>query len=400
MAELYDPFSHELHADPYPVYRQLRDEHPVYRCQRRGLWALTRFGDVWDAVHDPVTFSSAKGIFPTATDVAAEAFFPMIIMMDPPRHTQLRGLVSRAFTPRRIAAMESAIRAVADELMAQFVEDGGCDLVPSFAAPLPTVVIADLLGVPRSDRAEFRHRSDQLVKGDPDDPASYHEAMEGAGALYAYFGEILAERRRQPREDLITALLHAEVEGDRLSEEELLGFCFLLLVAGNETTTNLISNAAVLFAQHPDARAAVVRDRARLAGAIEECVRHDSPVQGLARTLARDVELHGQRLAAEERVLLVFGAANRDDREFDDADRFDIDRRTDRHLAFGHGIHHCLGASLARLEARIAFEALLDQLPDYELDGPGDRLHSGPIRGYVHLPIAFRPTVAAGTARS
>ena len=391
MTELYDPFSHDLHADPYPVYRQLRDEHPVYRCDRRGFWALTRFDDVWDAVHDPTTFSSAKGIFPTSTDVAADAFFPMIIMMDPPRHTQLRGLVSRAFTPRRIAAMEPAIRVVADELLAEFAGEGRCDLVPAFAAPLPTVVIADLLGVPRSDRVEFRHRSDQLVKGDPDDRASYHEAMEGAAALYAYFGEILAERRRQPREDLVTALLHAEIDGERLSEEELLGFCFLLLVAGNETTTNLISNAAVLFAQHPAARAAMVRDRALLPGAIEECLRHDSPVQGLARTLSRDIDLHGQRLGADERVLLVFGAANRDDREFDDPDHFDIARRMDRHLAFGHGIHYCLGASLARLEARIAFETLLDHLPEYEVDGPGERLHSGPIRGYVHLPVAFRP---------
>ena len=394
-SSLYDPFDPLVQEDPYPTYRRLRDEHPVYRNEERSFWALSRFADVWEAVHDPTTFSSAQGIFPTPGDMMTEAFFPMMIMMDPPRHTALRALVSRAFTPRAIAQREASIRTVARELIGAFGE-GSCDLVEGLASPLPTIVIADLLGVPRDDRGDFRQWSDHLVQADPADPESSASALAGATRLYEYFGVILAERRERPRDDLVSALLEAEVDDVRLTEEELLGFCFLLLVAGNETTTNLISNAAVLLAEHPDARARVAAEPALLPGAIEEALRVDSPVQGLARTLTRTVELHGEQLVAGDRVLLLYGSANRDEREFPDPDRFDVDRRSDRQLAFGHGVHYCLGASLARLEARIAFEELLAAAPAYEVAGPVERIHSGPIRGLAHLPIEFDVALPAG----
>ncbi|HVM39637.1 MAG TPA: cytochrome P450 [Acidimicrobiia bacterium] len=394
MGELYDPFSPQVHEDPYPIYRALRDEYPLYRNGQHGYWVLSRFDDVWDTVHDPATYSSAQGIFPTQRDVATEVLLPMIIMMDPPRHDELRGLVSRAFTPRRISTMEDTIREVAVECTKELVEHGGGDAVETLAAPLPTIVIAELLGVGRADQADFRRWSDALVRGTPDDKATFHAALGAATALYDYFAHVTADRRRRPRDDLVTALVEAQ-DGDRmLSDEELLGFCFLLLVAGNETTTNLITNGLAALAAHPEQRVTVASDRSLVAAAVEETLRYDAPVQGLARTLTRNVEAYGTTMAAGDRLLILFGSANRDDREFDDADRFDVTRRIDRHLAFGHGIHYCLGAALARLEARIALDELLARAPDYEIDDDAaERLRSGPVRGFERLPLAVNAQV-------
>jgi hypothetical protein len=389
MTELYDPYSHELHEDPYPVYRTLRDEHPLYYCEARGVWVLSRFDDVWDAVHDPRTFSSGQGVFPGMGEYNPDQMLPVMIMMDPPRHTQLRSLVNRAFTRRRIADREEAIRAIARDLVEALADAGGGDLVEDLAKPLPTIVIADLLGVPREDRKAFRHWSDQLIQDNPDDPTAMAMAMEGGASLLAYFADLIAERRRSPRDDLLTALITAEIDEEHLSEDELFGMCVLLLVAGNETTTNLVSNSAVLFAQHPDQWRAVVVDPSLLPGAVEESLRCDSPVQALARTSTRPVEIHGTMMDEGDKVLLVYGSANRDDREFSEPDTFDIERSVERQLAFGHGIHFCLGAPLARLEAQIAYSELLRRSPEWTVTGPPERLHSGPIRGLVHLPVSM-----------
>jgi cytochrome P450 len=386
--ELYDPYSHELHEDPYPVYRRLRDEFPLYYLEAHRSWVLTRFDDVWNAVHDPATFSSAQGVFPGMGQSGADQLFPVMILMDPPRHTQLRSLVNRAFTRRRIAELEPTVRAVAKDLVVAFAEAGGGDLVEDIARPLPTIVIADLLGVPRDDRKEFRHWSDQLVQDNPDDPAAAGAALEGAANLFAYFVALVAERRQAPRDDLLTALITAEIGGERMTEEELLGMCVLLLVAGNETTTNLISNSAVLFSEHRVQWQAVVDDPSLLPSAVEESLRFDSPVQGLARTLTADVELHGTTVPKGDKVLLLYGAANRDDREFPNPDAFDIHRLVERQLAFGHGIHFCLGAPLARLEARVVYSELLERSPNWAVAGRAERLHSGPIRGLLRLPVA------------
>lgn len=385
---VYSPFDAEVMEDPYPVYRELRDHAPVYWSSQANCWVLSRYHDVSAALADPATYSSASGIFPTPPGVdMTELFLPMLIMSDPPRHTQLRHLVTKAFTPRRIAGLETSIYTVVDDLLDQVPETGPWEFVSGFAGPLPAIVIADMLGVPREDRHRFRTWSTTLVQSNPT-RGEFGPGLEAAAALYEYFSAFLTQRRRDPRDDLMTALVHAEVDGQRLSEDELLGFCLLLLVAGHETTTNLLSNSAVLLAQHPESRRQLADKPDLIPAAVEELLRYDSPVQGLARTLTRHVDLHGQRMEAGDTVLLLFGSANRDDHTFPDADHFDINRLPERQVAFGRGLHFCLGASLARLEARVALQALLARHHDWDVDlDSAVRLRSGPIRGYSSLPV-------------
>jgi cytochrome P450 len=383
----YDPFDTALQADPYPTYEHLRRDDPLHRNEDRGFWALSRFADVWSAIHDPQTFSSAEGIFVGSADMdMTQIFLPMLIMMDPPRHTKLRAIVSRAFTPRRIAELEPAVRRLAAELLEAQDPEAPLDVVSAFAGPLPTFVIADLLGVPRSDYLDFRRWSDQLVSGDPFSQELAGASLAGAAALYEYFAAIIEERRQRPGDDLITSLVNAEVDGERLDHDELLGFCLLLLVAGNETTANLVGNAVVALTGHPDQAAVLADGTVGIDDAVEEFLRYDSPVQGLARTLTRPIELHDGTLDAGDKVMLLFGAANRDEAEFGaSADRLDLTRRPPRHLAFGHGIHYCLGASLARLEAGIALSELLRSHPRPELAEPPARRRSGAVRGYERV---------------
>ncbi len=384
----YSPFDAEVIADPYPVYRELRANSPAHWSREANSWVLSRYDDVSAALADPATYSSASGIFPTPPGVdMTELFLPMLIMSDPPRHTQLRQIVSRAFTPRRIAALEPHIETLVKDLLDQTPEAGNWEFVSGFAGPLPAIVIADMLGVPRDDRDQFRAWSTTLIQSNPV-RGEFGAGLDAAAALYEYFTAFLAERRAHPQDDLMTALVQAEVDGEYLSEEELLGFCLLLLVAGHETTTNLLSNSAVVLAQHPDVRQQLADDPELVPAAVEELLRFDSPVQGLARTLTAPVELHGDSMQTGDTVLLLFGSANRDDHAFPHADRFDVNRHPERQVAFGRGIHFCLGASLARLEARIALQTLLTRRPDWDVDlDAAVRLHSGPIRGYISLPM-------------
>ena len=386
---LYDPYDHGIHEDPFPVYRRLRDQHPLYYNEERKFWAISRFDDVFAAASDFETFCSSGGI---SIEGGSANLLPMMIMMDPPRHDRLRGIVNRAFTSRRVAALEPKIRELAEQLLDAFIAEGGGDLVDAYASPIPSLVIADFLGVSREDREMFRTWSDAAVRQDPNAPETQEAGATAARSLYSYFTEVLEDRRRRPQEDLLTALIQAEVDGDHLTQEELLGFCFLLLVAGNETTTNLISNGAIALAEHPDQRRELMRSPGLMADAVEEILRYDGPVQGLARTTTREATFEGGKVPAGEKVLLLYGAANRDGRRFAEPDVFDIRRKPGRHLALGQGRHFCLGASLARLEARVAFETLLDRAPNYELvQGGKEYLHSGPIRGLDRLLIEIPP---------
>lgn len=381
---VYDPYAPGFGARAVDTYRRLRDEHPVYRHPTRGFYALSRFEDVRAAANDPTTFSSEN------TSIA-QGLLPTIQSLDPPRHDVLRRLVTLAFTPRRVAAMEPAVRQIARELVERFAGKGHCDLKRALAAELPSRVIGEMIGLPPERREDFLEWTEAMVET-PAEGSVAERNRNPAASIYGAFAELLEQRRAERRDDLMSALLDAEVDGERLSQQDLLGFCFVLVVAGNDTTTNLIANGAVLLAHHPEVRARLVREPALLPGAIEEMLRLESPAQALPRLATRELTLHGVRIPRGAEVLLVWAAANRDEREFPDPDHFDIGRPIRRHLAFGQGIHFCLGANLARLEARVAFEELLARVPEYALDGPTPWLDSQWARSPGAVPIRFDPT--------
>lgn len=378
-APLFDPFT-ARQPDPYPAYRDLRDAHPVYEVPGRDVWVLSRFEDVDAALRDPATFSSARGV---SLDAAERSLVPLLLTMDPPRHDQLRRLVSRAFTPRRVAELEPRIRELAAELLDRSVADrfDAMDLASAF----PTMVIAELLGVPPDDHGRFRAWVESVITIDPEEIAA-RAARGGLGELLAYLDGVIRERARDRRGDMISALLDAEVEGERLGHDELLGFVLLLLAAGFETTKNLIGNGVAVLGDRPTLRARLRASPGDVAAVVEEVLRFESPVRALTRTTTRPVERHGTTIPEGARVVVLYGSANRDERAFRDPDRFDPDRAEDRHLAFGVGIHYCLGAALARLEARVAFEELLARVPDYAVVD-AERVASPYLRGFSRLVI-------------
>jgi cytochrome P450 len=379
MDTLYSVNDPEFHDDPFPVYKRLRDEFPVYHDEERRFWALSRFADVFGAATDVDTFSSIV--------VEAEALLPQLNFLDGARHHDLRALVSRGFTPRRVAEIEPLVAKVVDDLLDGMEEKGSADLVADLGAPLASRVVGALIGIPDERLEEFRSRTEQLTT--LGQTGEVEPLIEVATAIYRMFGDLLAARRAEPTEDLMSALVVAEIDGRALSEDEILGFCFLLVSGGNDTTMHLIATGSVLLAENPDVRSEVVREPLRLADAIEEMLRLEPPAQLHARTVTRTVELHGVSIPADSRVMLLWGAANRDEREFSEPDRFDIDRRTTRHLGFGVGPHFCLGASLARLEARAAFAGLLERWPEFVLSEPPARLVSPWARGFHAVPIEW-----------
>jgi cytochrome P450 len=389
----FNPYSYDIHEDPYPTYRQLRAHAPVYRNDALGFWALSRYDDVFAAFKDPGLFSNAQGVSlerSSAGDAAAVASF---LAMDPPRHDHMRALVSRGFTPRRVTDLEPRIQALTTHYIDGFIANRQCDIIQDLAARLPMDVVSELLGVPPADRDTLRHWADTVVHRDEGSAAIPPAAMQATGQLMAYFRELVAHRRRQRRADLPSALLDAELDGARLEDRDVMAFLFLMIIAGNETTTKLIGNALFWLWKNAGERARVGEDPRLIPNWIEETLRYDGSTQMLARTVTRDVELHGQPLRAGDRVLLLIGSANRDERVFENADQYDVVRDTSQHLAFGKGTHFCLGASLARLETRIALEAIQARLPDYEIEATKlVRVHSPNVRGFASMPIHFSPT--------
>jgi cytochrome P450 len=385
---VYDPEDERTQDDPYPAYRRLRDEHPVYRQERLGFWALSRFADVHAALGDHATFSSAQGLTWDTRAAEDAGVLPMMVTTDPPDHTALRKLVNRGLTPRRVGALEAEIRRLVVDGITRLRRAGGGDVVADLAAPLPTAVIGAFLGVPPADRGPFHDWASAIVRGTSG--AAYHaEHHQAARALYGYFQGLIARRRADPAGDLVSALIAADVDGEHLADEQILGFCFNLVVGGVETTTSLIANGMVLLAQHPGVHARLAAGPAGVAGAVEEFLRLETPVQGLCRTTTRPVRLHDVTVPAGEKVLLLFGAANRDEREFVDPDRLDVERGVDRHLAFGYGAHYCIGAALARLMGRVVFEEVTMRLPGYVIDVTrARRARSAVNRGWSSLPLA------------
>jgi cytochrome P450 len=391
-----NPFAWEFHDDPYPTYRWLRDEAPIYRNDAMGFWALSRFRDVMAAFVDWQTYSSVGALVLEKLDPIFLEMAPIMILMDPPRHDRLRKLVSRAFTPRRVADLEPFVRRLACSMLDRLAAEGGGDFVEDFSTPFPMDVIFTLLGVPESDRRQVRTWIDASLARDPGTDAIPRAAKEaGAQALQYFFG-LVRKLRARPNDGLICGLFDVEMEGDdgrptRLSDGEIVGFCSLLGAAGSETTTRLLGFAAVVFARHPEQWAQLVADPGRIPDAVEEVLRWSSPAQYAVRNVMHDVEWYGRRVPAGDRIILFIGAANRDEREYPDPDRFDIARRIPTQLGFGQGVHYCIGASLARLESRVALEEFARRFPHYAVDESRcRRVHMSNVHGYERVPVARR----------
>ncbi len=381
----FDPYAYCTHEDPFPVYHTLRHRAPVYRDPDRGFFALSRYDDVHAALRDWETFTSSRGI---TLEETTELSPPMLIEMDPPRHTELRGLVSRAFTPKRVAAMEDPVRLLARRLARDLARRGGGDVIAEFAAVVPMAVISEMLGVPPSDRGRIQELAHTLVHREPGRAELTRAGARAGVELASYFARLVGDRRGGHGDDLVTGMLHAEEGGRRLRDEEVIGFCFLLIIAGYETTTKLIGNACFWLSRHRDQLAAIAAEPDLVPAAVEETLRYDGPTQLMAREATRDAVIRDGRIPAGARVLLLLGSANRDEARFREPDRFDVFREPVPHLAFGFGPHHCLGAALARLEGRVALEELLAALPGLVVDEDGaERVHSGNVRGFARLPV-------------
>jgi cytochrome P450 len=404
-ADDYNPLSPAALADPYPLFARAHREAPVFFSPRFNLWIITRYDDIWVALRDPSTFSSALSttvgttVLPEVTAVLAEGWGEVstLVTSDPPAHTRFRSLINKAFTPRRVAERAGRIQEIANELVGGFEAEGRTDLLLRFAYPLPMTVIAEVLGVPHRDLDQFKRWSDDAVaRLSAELPLDRQIACARSLVEFQhYFSERLDERERQPRDDMLTDLLNARTEGTApLSRGEQLSMLQQLLVAGNETTTNLIANMVVLLLERPETWRTVCAEPDRAAAAVEEALRMESPVQGLFRSTTREVELGGVRIPAGAHLQLLYAAGNRDAAEFPDPERFDLERaNASSHLAFGGGTHFCLGASLARLEGRIALQTLTARLPGLALE-PGKELLRVPhffLRGFEHLWVRWEP---------
>jgi cytochrome P450 len=380
----FDPYSAEYFEDPIEIYRQLRRDAPVYHNEKYGFWALSRYDDVLQAQRDWKVFSSTHGVSldDLVTPGASEA--NSIIVMDPPDHDRLRALVSRAFTPRAIAAFEPLVKDIEFRYLDQLDGRDDFDIVADFAAPFPVDVISAVLGVPEEGRQQIRHWTDTLLHREPGQVRPPRESFKAAMALGTYFFGLSVEKRKEPAEDMMSALIAAE-----LTDIEVASFSVLLAAAGSETVTKLIGSGVVLFARNPDQWQRVLDDEAAIPGAVEETLRYVPPAQYQGRYTLADATFEGGTIPADSPVLLLTGSATRDERAYDRPDEFDIGREQHVALGFGHGAHACIGAHLARLETRIAFEEIRRRWPRFAIDESGlRRVTMSNVAGYVNVPFA------------
>ena len=385
LADITDP-GFLAQDDPWTALKELRREAPLHWHEDAQLWTVSRHADVLTVSRDPQTFCSGKGVLVTGRENPVSAS-DSILFLDPPEHQQHRKLVNPGFHLRRITALEPRVRALTVELLDAVEPGRPFDFVDAVAAPLPLLVIAELLGVPTEDRARFRTWSDAIIAA-ATEPTE--ETLTQAAELFEYFGSVIEARRAEPADDMISVLVHGDVDGEKLTDLELLGFCMTLLVAGNETTRNLLSGGTKALAEHPDQLDLLQKDPALIPGAVEELLRWVTPIAAFGRTATRDTELAGQKIDAGQYLVLLYTSANRDEDAFGDtADTFDIRRQPNPHVAFGFGEHFCLGASLARLEARVFLEEVLPRYGRIELAGEVERLRSTLMRGIERLPVVL-----------
>jgi len=389
----YDPYRVDIANDPYPVFRRLREEAPLYYNEEFDFYALSRFADVQRAFGDNATFISGRGAI--IEMIKSGAKFPngVFIFEDPPVHTVHRGVLKRVFTPRKMNALEPKIREFTARCLDPLVGRDRFDLIADFGARMPMAVIGMLLGIPEEDQQAVRRQSDDNLRTEAGKPMKFSAERMSGGA----FNEYVEWREKHPSDDLMTELLNAEFEDEtgttrRLSREEILVFVQVLAGAGNETTNRLIGWTGKVLADHPDQRRELVNDPSLIPDAVEEVLRYEPPPPHASRYVARDVEFHGQTVPEGSAIMLLIGSANRDDRKFPDGDRFDIHRKAKpRHITFGYGAHACLGAALARVEGRVALEELLKRFPEWDVDTAAGKLSStSTVRGWETLPFLPR----------
>ena len=381
-------------GDPFPAFAWMRSEAPAYFDETSGIWGITRYADIKEISKDPETFSNAGGIRPDSDAL------PMMIDFDAPEHVRRRRLVSEGFTPKRIRESEEGIRTICDAIIDRVCERGTADFVNDIAAPLPMIVIGNMLGVAPEDRDALLRWSDDMLKalGSPDP-----KAMEGATVAameYAEYITAVTEQRRRDNQtdDLIGTLVHAEIEGDRLDESSIIYESLLILIGGDETTRHVISGGMYELLTHPDQYALLMAERERRPLAVEEMLRWVSPIKNMARTATRDVDLHGETIAEGQKLLLLYPSANRDERNFDAPEQFDVTRTPNDHMAFGFGAHFCLGNRLARMELAVMFDQLFERLPDLALasDTEPPKRAANFVSGYETMPVTFTPTAPVG----
>ncbi len=397
----YNPILPEVQSDPYPYYKRLREEDPVHWSDALDAWVLTRYDDVVAVLKD-LRFSAdrrrARNRFVQQAQMAAEEYGPTarantMLTSDPPEHTRLRLLVSKAFLPRNVERLRPHVQSIADELLDAAPDPGRLDVLMDFAYPLPVIVIAELMGVPAENRAQFKRWSDDIVAtlgGASATPELIERAGKSGSEIVEYFRGVIADRRRKPMEDLVTVLVRAADQGDVLSEPQLLATCVTMLIAGNETTRNLIANGMLALLRNPSELQRLWSDPSLVDPAVEELLRYAGPVQCTSRVATEDIEIGGKTVEKDQVVFTMLAAANRDPARFEDPERLDIGRKDNHHVAFGFGVHACLGQPLARLEAQVAFDTLARRVPNPAL--ATDRLEWGPsfiLRGLKGLPITF-----------
>jgi cytochrome P450 len=390
----FDPFSEDFFNGPFDTYRRLRDEAPVYHSEKYGFWALSRYEDVAAAIKDCDTYSSARGV---SLDMFLDEPNPdmpdLVIMMDPPDHTKMRKLVNKVFTPRAVASLESMIRATITEF-ADRLDPKSFDAVADFSALFPVEIITTMLGVPPADRQQIRHWLDRSLTRAPGEFRPSEDGMAASIESGLYYYELVQKRRAEPQDDMISQLIGVEVEREdggvaKLTDLEITGFLSLLGGAGAETVTKVVASALVILSERPDQWRMLQEDRNLIPAAFEEVLRFEGPVGYLIRYSMREVQLHGCTIPKNVPVMLVTGAATRDERAFPDPDTFDIERKLGGfNLGFGYGAHSCLGAALARMEGRIALELLLDRMPSYEVDHAAlRRVNMTNVVGYSNVPV-------------